>query len=202
MTPLAPHNRGEGEARFGPGFAIGVAIPLGVLILFIVGNVWYAKKKVADTKRGWNLVPVLVVSKPISPGMRIGRENVEPRTLPEQFVSASVVTPERFQEVLGHRARFGLGAGETLLFSSVEMDGSAWFATRDISAGAPFDAADFEERRIEAEAFTVWTVREGQFEQLKGTTYERAIRSGQQLRLSDVSPVQPSGGSPNADSRE
>lgn len=183
-------------------FYTGLAIPLGALVLFTLANVWYVQKTARDVRRGWNLVPALVVTREVKPGTRIGREHVVQRAVPEQFATSSLVRPEQFSEVLGHRARFTLTRGEFLLFSSVDVDGAAWFATKDLAAGAPFDAGDFEERRIEAEAFTVWTVREGQFEQLKGTTYQRGIRSGHQLRLSDVSPMQPSGGSPDADSRQ
>ena len=112
--------------------------------------------------------------------------------MPEQFVTSATVKPEQLGEVLGHPLRFVFAKGEMLTFPRVETDGLAYFAKKDLAVGAAFDEADFEERRVGPEAFTVWSVREGQLEQLKGTTYERAIRSGAQLTLSDVSAVQPS----------
>lgn len=181
----------EKTSPFLKGLISGVSVGVVLLVLCSVAIAVWMRNSAVNAKKGWNLVPVLVASADVMPGTRLTRAHLEPRTMPEQFVTSATVKPEQLGEVLGHPLRFVLPKGSMLTWPRVELDGPAWFAKRDLAAGAAFDANDFEARRVPAETFTVWSVREDQFEQLKGTTYERAVRSGAQLTLSDVAAMKP-----------
>ncbi|PZR11832.1 MAG: hypothetical protein DI536_15965 [Archangium gephyra] len=181
----------EERSTFTTGLLAGVSAGVVLLVLCSLGIVFWARRSTADVKKGWVLVPVLVATTDVLPRTRLAREHVEVRAMPEQFVTPASVKPEQLGEVLGRPLRFVLAKGEMLTFPRVELGGVAYFARKDLAAGAPFDVDDFEARRVEADAFTVWTVREGQLEQLKGAAYERGVRSGTQLTLSDVSAIPP-----------
>ena len=69
-----------------------VALVLGLL----AGVVAYSaiKKKEADVRRGWNLVPVVVASQDIPEGTVVTFDMISQRSVPEQFVTSSVVKPD------------------------------------------------------------------------------------------------------------
>jgi len=100
-----------------------IALALGLLAGIIA---WSAiKKKEADVRRGWNLVPVVVASQDVPEGTVITFEMINQRSVPEQFVTSSVVKPDSATYVVGQKVLVALQAGDPLLWSQFETTKAA-----------------------------------------------------------------------------
>jgi pilus assembly protein CpaB len=100
-----------------------IALVLGLLAGIIA---WSAiKKKEADVRRGWNLVPVVVASQDVPEGTIITFEMINQRSVPEQFVTSSVVKPDSATYVVGQKVLVALQAGDPLLWSQFETTKAA-----------------------------------------------------------------------------
>ncbi|SEM08260.1 pilus assembly protein CpaB [Stigmatella aurantiaca] len=100
-----------------------VALVLGLL----AGIVAYSaiKKKESDVRRGWNLVPVVVAAQDIPEGTVISFEMISQRSVPEQFVTSSVVKPDSANYVVNQKVLVPLQAGDPLLWSQFETTKAA-----------------------------------------------------------------------------
>jgi pilus assembly protein CpaB len=100
-----------------------VALVLGLL----AGVVAYSaiKKKEADVRRGWNLVPVVVASQDIPEGTVVTFDMISQRSVPEQFVTSSVVKPDSASYVVNQKVLVPLQAGDPLLWSQFETTKAA-----------------------------------------------------------------------------
>jgi pilus assembly protein CpaB len=100
-----------------------VALVLGLL----AGVIAYSaiKKKEADVRRGWNLVPVVVAAQDIPEGTVITFEMISQRSVPEQFVTSSVVRPDSASYVVNQKVLVALQAGDPLLWSQFETTKAA-----------------------------------------------------------------------------
>ncbi|XXF80620.1 Flp pilus assembly protein CpaB [Myxococcaceae bacterium GXIMD 01537] len=100
-----------------------VALVLGLL----AGVIAYSaiKKKEADVRRGWNLVPVVVASQDIPEGTVVSYEMISQRSVPEQFVTSSVVKPDSSGYVVNQKVLVPLQAGDPLLWSQFETTKAA-----------------------------------------------------------------------------
>ncbi|KFE66412.1 Flp pilus assembly protein CpaB [Hyalangium minutum] len=100
-----------------------VALVLGLL----AGVVAYSaiKKKEADVRRGWNLVPVVVASQDIPEGTVVNFDMISQRSVPEQFVTSSVVKPDSASYVVNQKVLVPLQAGDPLLWSQFETTKAA-----------------------------------------------------------------------------
>jgi len=78
------------------------------------------KKKEADVRRGWNLVPVVVAAADIPEGTVVTLDMISQRQVPEQFVTSSVVRPESASHVVNQKVLVSLQAGDPLLWSQFE----------------------------------------------------------------------------------
>jgi pilus assembly protein CpaB len=100
-----------------------VALVLGLL----AGVIAYSaiKKKEADVRRGWNLVPVVVAAQDVPEGTVITFEMISQRSVPEQFVTSSVVRPDSASYVVNQKVLVALQAGDPLLWSQFETTKAA-----------------------------------------------------------------------------
>ncbi|MHB8878874.1 MAG: Flp pilus assembly protein CpaB [Myxococcaceae bacterium] len=100
-----------------------VALVLGLL----AGVVAYSaiKKKEADVRRGWNLVPVVVAASDISEGTVVTFDMISQRSVPEQFVTSSVVKPDSASYVVNQKVLVPVQAGDPLLWSQFETTKAA-----------------------------------------------------------------------------
>jgi pilus assembly protein CpaB len=100
-----------------------VALVLGLL----AGVIAYSaiKKKEADVRRGWNLVPVVVAAQDIPEGTVVTFEMISQRSVPEQFVTSSVVKPDSASYVVNQKVLVALQAGDPLLWSQFETTKAA-----------------------------------------------------------------------------
>lgn len=108
--------REETQGRSGGGVAFGFVA--GAVIALVAGYAITQKTK-ADVRRGWNLVPVVVVSQDIRPGTALTNDVIAQRSIPEQFMTSSYVTPTSVQDVAGARATVELRAGDLLRWSDI-----------------------------------------------------------------------------------
>jgi pilus assembly protein CpaB len=100
-----------------------VALVLGLL----AGVVAYSaiKKKESDVRRGWNLVPVVVAAQDIPEGTVVTFDMISQRSVPEQFVTSSVVKPDSATYVVNQKVLVPLQAGDPLLWSQFETTKAA-----------------------------------------------------------------------------
>ncbi len=83
------------------------------------------KKKEADVRRGWNLVPVVVAAQDIAEGTVVSFDMISQRSVPEQFVTSSVVKPDSANYVVNQKVLVPLQAGDPLLWSQFETTKAA-----------------------------------------------------------------------------
>lgn len=119
--PLAPARRPFStgapwkHARVAP-----LALAAGLMLMGF-GVAWSAlAKERADARKGWNLVPVLVAAVDLAEGTVVTFDHVSQRSVPEQFVTSSVVKPGSASYVIGQPVQVAVAAGDPLLWSQFE----------------------------------------------------------------------------------
>src|SRR6266550_1652143 len=100
-----------------------VALVLGLF----AGVIAYSaiKKQEANVRRGWNLVPVVVAAVDISEGTQVSFDMISQRSVPEQFVTSSVVKPDSASYVVNQKVLVPVQAGDPLLWSQFETTKAA-----------------------------------------------------------------------------
>ena len=71
-------------------------------------------------RAGWTLVPVIVAAQNIPEGTTVDFSMLSTRTVPEQFVTSSVVKPDSASYVVSQRIMVPVQAGDPLLWSQFE----------------------------------------------------------------------------------
>ena len=100
-----------------------IGIVLG-LAAFVIG--WSGlQRERANLKKGFNLVPVVVAAVDISEGTVVTMEMVSQRSVPEMFITSSVVKPDSATYVVGQKVMVSMQAGDPLLWSQFETSRSA-----------------------------------------------------------------------------
>jgi pilus assembly protein CpaB len=106
-----------------------VRTPLAIAaaLAMCAGIVAYSaiKKKEADVRRGWNLVPVVVATTDITEGSVVSFDMISQRSVPEQFVTSSVVKPDSASYVVNQKVLVPVQAGDPLLWSQFETTKAA-----------------------------------------------------------------------------
>ena len=96
---------------------------LVALVLAVVGGAMAfsgIKAKEAQVRRGWNLVPVVVAAVDIPEGTVVTFDMISQRSVPEQFVTSSVVKPDSASYVVNQKVLVPVQAGDPLLWSEFE----------------------------------------------------------------------------------
>jgi pilus assembly protein CpaB len=113
----------------GSSFSMRGKAPLFVSLslALIAGVVSYSavKKKELDVRKGWNLVPVVVAAVDVSEGTVVTMEMISQRSIPEQFVTSSVVKPDSASYIVNQKVLVPLQAGDALLWSQFETTKAA-----------------------------------------------------------------------------
>ena len=109
------------ESSFVSGVLTGgvLGFILATLLLSVAGYSWI-QRKVVDAKKGWNLVPVVVAAQDIPEDTIVTFDVISQRSVPEQFVTSSVVKPDSASYVVTQRLLVPLQAGDMLLWSQFE----------------------------------------------------------------------------------
>ncbi|MEW5742095.1 MAG: Flp pilus assembly protein CpaB [Myxococcota bacterium] len=102
----------------GARWPLAAALVLGVVAALLS---WSAiKKREADVRKGWNLVPVVVAAVDLSEGTVVTLEMMSQRSVPEQFVTSSVVKPDSASYIVNQKVLVPVAAGDPLLWSQFE----------------------------------------------------------------------------------
>ena len=110
----------SGNSGFIAGLTIGLAITLVLACLGSGLGFVYVQKKTNDARKGWNLVPVVVAAQDIAEDTIVTMEMISQRSIPEQFVTSSVVKPDSASYVVNQKVLVPLQAGDPLLWSQFE----------------------------------------------------------------------------------
>lgn len=97
----------------------GVVVGLGVGLVasgFVAGFLAYifVKKTEREVRAGWTLTPVIVAQRDIAPGEVLTLDDVAQRSVPEQFVTSSLVRPDSSVYVINQSLTVPVQAGEPL----------------------------------------------------------------------------------------
>lgn len=109
---------------------------VGIGLLAALGARSYLTSRVADLEaraRGRN-VNVIVASGDFGKGTKISTETVAVRSVPQEFVHSSAVSPDQFDRIEGQALAFGVKSGEAILWSLLEPKRPTTFSTR-VEAG-------------------------------------------------------------------
>ncbi len=113
----------------GASFSLRGKSPLFVslALALVAGVVSYSavKKKEMDVRKGWNLVPVVVAAVDVSEGTVVSMEMISQRSIPEQFVTSSVVKPYSASYIVNQKVLVPIQAGDPLLWSQFETTKAA-----------------------------------------------------------------------------
>jgi pilus assembly protein CpaB len=106
------------EQKKSGGLALGLitGVMLGLMLGLTVGGVWTNHK----ARKGWNLRPVIVASEDLPAGTVLTFDNINQRSIPEQFVTDSVVKPMDAESIINQRLRVPVKAGDPMIWSHFE----------------------------------------------------------------------------------
>ena len=117
MSPQIPSAKRAIELLHGKAPLL-LAAGLGLLAGLVA--YWAIRKQEQDVRRGWNLVNVVVASQDIREGATVSMDMMSVRSIPEQFVTASVVKPDSVSYVVNQKVLVPLQAGDPLLWTQFE----------------------------------------------------------------------------------
>jgi Flp pilus assembly protein CpaB len=163
------------------GMALGGAAGFFISLLVLgVGGYSYIKKKEADVRRGWNLVPVVVASQDIPEKTAVTYDMISQRSVPEQFVTNSVVKPDSATYIVNQRILVPVLAGDPLLWSQFETQKQmkGLVAAHDIPVGGKLTVEDVTERDMDPDTVTPSFVKEQERPHVVGRTITAAFRKG------------------------
>lgn len=121
MTPMNPHQEPRtGNSGFVTGLSIGLAVGLAITCLGSAAGFYYVKRSGENARKGWNLVPVIVAAVDIPENTVVTFEQLSQRSVPEQFVTSSVVKPDSASYIVNQKVLVPLQAGDMLLWSQFE----------------------------------------------------------------------------------
>ncbi len=102
-------------------------IVAGLVLAMVGGAMGYSaiETKKASVRRGWNLVPVVVATRDVPEGTEVTMDMISQRSVPEQFVTSSVVKPDSASYIVNQKTLVPLQAGDPLLWSGFETTKAA-----------------------------------------------------------------------------
>ncbi|MFT3708481.1 MAG: Flp pilus assembly protein CpaB [Archangium sp.] len=127
MTPAPPAPvQSSGSLR---GAVIGLVIAVVVFLVLACGATMYGysslQRERAEVRKGWNLVPVIVAAVDIAENTVVTMEMISQRSVPEQFVTSSVIKPDSASYIVNQKVLVAIQAGDPLLWSQFETTKAA-----------------------------------------------------------------------------
>jgi Flp pilus assembly protein CpaB len=156
-----------------------IGFVVSALLVGMGGYAW-VKKKEAEVRRGWNLVPVIVAAQDIPEDSVVTYDVISQRVVPEQFVTRSVVKPDSAQYIVKQRLLVPVQKGDMLLWSqfATQSQAQGLVAARDLPVGTRLTEADVEPRRMPPELLTPSYITETERTRVVGRTISAAFRKG------------------------
>lgn len=125
MTPSPSDSSTRTREGFSAGLVLGLSLSGVFALVVAVGGFIWLKRREADVRKGWNLVPVVVAAVDIPENTVVTMEMVSQRSVPEQFVTSSVVKPDSASYIVNQKVLVPLQAGDPLLWSTFETTRAA-----------------------------------------------------------------------------
>jgi Flp pilus assembly protein CpaB len=172
-----------------PGSSFLLGLVLGgcagfVLATLIAGGLGYlvVKQKLDDVRRNWTLVPVVVAGVAMPEDTTVTYDMMAQRSVPEQFVTASVVKPDSASYIVNQRLRVPVQAGDMLLWTHFETlrrpTVPGMVARRDLAQGTVLSEDDVQERGFPTDLVTESWVLARDLPQAVGKRVTAAFRQG------------------------
>ena len=179
MTPLNPQAP-QSNSSFTAGLSLGLAVTLVISCLGSALGYVYVKRQAANARKGWNLVPVVVAAVDLTENTVVTMEMISQRSIPEQFVTSSVVKPDSASYIVNQKVLVPLQAGDPLLWSQFETKKHPLmlFAKSDLTLGSELSADQLEERAVSEELLTPSWVRTEDRPQALGKKLIAPFRKG------------------------
>jgi len=181
----------EGDKKVA-GVMVGALVGMLVAgaLTGLVGLLW-VQRAYRNARSGWNLVPVVVAATDIAEGTVVTFDMISQRSIPEQFVTSSVVRPDSAADVVNKPAGAALQAGDPLLWSQFDEKrvSAVLVAARDLEAGATLGGQDLVELNVPGKVPLPGWARVTEREQLGGRKVTAALRKGDPLLWSHLDPV-------------
>jgi pilus assembly protein CpaB len=124
MTPLNPHEQRSGGSGFITGMLAGLGVGLVLACLMSAGGYWWVQRERVNVRKGWNLVPVVVAAQDIAEGTPVTFDLISQRSIPEQFVTASVVKPDQATRIVNQPVKVPVTAGDPMTWQ--QFDRAFW----------------------------------------------------------------------------
>ena len=181
MIPLIPPQPPPSSNRtFGQGLSLGLLIALVLSCLGSALGFAVVRRAATEARKGWNLVPIVVAAVDISEETVVSFEHISQRSVPEQFVTSSVVKPDSASYIVNQKIITAVQAGDPLLWSQFETKKQEriLFAKEDLAKGSTLSEDDVEERGMELELLTPSWVRTEDRPQALGKKLLAPFRKG------------------------
>jgi Flp pilus assembly protein CpaB len=175
---------------FATGLGLGLAVGFALLCLGTAGMFFFFKKQGLDAKKGWNLVPVIVATVDITENTAVTMEMISQRSVPEQFVTSSIVKPDSASYIVNQKVLVPVQAGDPLRWSDFETTKKTkvLYAARDVALGAALTSDDFEERGVDEGLLTESFVRVSDQPNALGRTTIAPFRKGDPILWTHLPP--------------
>lgn len=89
-------------------------------ILFGGGGYVLAQKRIRDARHGWNLNPIVVAAEDIPKGTVLTFDVISQRSVPEQFVTSSIVKPDSASYIVNQTTAIDIHAGDPIRWVDFE----------------------------------------------------------------------------------
>ena len=93
---------------------------IGVAMLVALMAAWGCWNAYESARRGWTLVTITSAAVDVEAGMVLSPAMIQETLLPNQFVSAGAVRPQRSQDAIGKKLLIPLKRGDPLLWSQFQ----------------------------------------------------------------------------------
>ena len=180
MTPLNPHEVRSGNSGFAGGLTMGLVIGLVIACLGSAVGFVYVKRAGENARKGWNLVPVVVAAVDITENTVVTFDQISQRSVPEQFVTSSVIKPDSASYIVNQKILVPVQAGDPLLWTQFETKKQPLmlFARSDLASGGVLAEGDVEERGVVVDLITPSWVRTEDRPQAVGKKLIAPFRKG------------------------
>lgn len=151
----------ESKDGFSAGLGLGLAVGFAFFVLGSAGAYFFFKTQAQHARRGFNPVPIVVAVEDLGAGTPVTLDRISQRSLPEQFVTPSLVQPDKVSRVMNLKLRVPLQAGDPLRWSDVaaEAETKVLFAAREVPLGAVLTADDVRDAAVGDALLTASWVR-------------------------------------------